>query len=105
MDEINEEKLLGYGEKLSKALIEFAPKNLRTIKFSKNHFKFSLKTLESLLESWRDRTVLSIITSDLDYEKEEYVEIINKYKNDGVIKDFKCEIYGDSYFFDHEMMI
>ena len=34
----NEEKLLGYGEKLSKALIEFAPKNLRIIKFSKYDF-------------------------------------------------------------------
>ena len=84
-DEIksDEERRLEYGEKLSKALIEFAPKNLRTIKFSKDDFKFSLKTLESLLESWKGRTVLSIITSDLDYEKEEYIEIMNKYRNDG----------------------
>ena len=68
-------------------------------------FKFSLKTLESLLESWRNRSVLSIITSDPDYNKEEYLEIINKYKNDGVIKDFKCENYSDGYFFDHEMVM
>jgi len=101
MDEINEEKLLGYGEKLSKALIEFAPKNLRTIKFSEYDFKFSLKTLESLLEGWRGRTALSVITSDQIYEKEEYMEIINKYKNDGVIKDFKCVFYSDDYFFDY----
>jgi len=61
--------------------------------------------LESLLENWRGRTALSIITSDLDYEKGEYMEIINKCKNDGVIKDFKCKIDGDNYFFDHEMIM
>ncbi len=110
MDEDNEfksdeEKLLSYGEKLSKALIEFASNNLRIIKFSKYDFKFSLKTLEFLLENWRGRTVLSIITSDFDYKKEEYMKIINKYKNDGVIKDFKCIINSDGYLFNHEMMI
>jgi len=36
-----EENLLRYGEKLSKALIEFASKNLRKIKFSKYDFKIS----------------------------------------------------------------
>src|SRR3989337_3693007 len=106
MDEINEEKLLGYGEKFSKALIEFAPKNLRTIEFSEYDFKFSLKTLESLLEGWRGRTALSVITSDQVYEKEEYMEIINKYKNDGVIIDFKCNLHCDHfYFFNREMMM
>ena len=92
-------------EKLSKALIEFASKNLRIIKFSRYDFKFSLKTLEFLLENWRGRAALSILTSALDYEKEEYMKIINKYKNDGVIKDFKCIINSDDYLFDHEMMI
>src|SRR6266542_1944728 len=101
----DEEKLLKYGEKLSKALVEFASNNLRIIKFSKYHFKFSLKTLESLLENWRGRTALSIITSDPDYENEGYVKIINKYKNDGVIKDFIYEKFGDEYFFDHGMMM
>ncbi len=64
-----------------------------------------MKILESLLENWIGRTALSIITSDSDYEKGEYMEIINKYKNDGVIKDFKCIINSDDYFFDHEMIM
>ncbi len=102
---LDEEKLLEYGEKLSKALIEFASNNLRKIKFSQYDFKLSSKTLEFLLENWRGRNVLSIITSDLDYEKEEYVNVINKYKNDGVVKDFRCEIHSDDYLFDNEMMI
>jgi len=99
-----EEKLLQYGEKLSKALIEFAP-NLRIIKFSGYDFKFSLKTLEFLLENWKGQTAISIITSDPVYEKEEYMKIINKYKNDGVIKDFKCIINSDDYLYDHEMLM
>ena len=91
---------LEYGEKLSKALIEFSPKSLRTIKFSALDFKFSLKTLEYLLKHWKGRAALSIFTSDADYKKEEYLEIINKYMNDEVIKDFKCDdVFGDCYFF------
>ena len=85
--EQREKEKLEYGEKLSKALIDFAPKKLRAIWFSKHHFKFSLKTLETLLENWRSRTTLSIFTSDFDYRKDEYIKIINKYKNDGVIRD------------------
>src|SRR5688500_2674637 len=79
MEEIMEKILLEYGDKLSKALIEFAPRNLRTIKFSRYDLKFSLKILESLLEGWRGRTALSFITSDQVYGKEEYIEIINRY--------------------------
>ena len=51
---------LEYGEKLSKSL--------RTIKFSRWNFKFSLKILETLLDNWKGRTAPSIITSNLDYE-------------------------------------
>src|ERR1043165_5741917 len=75
-----------------------APKNLRAIKFSDLDFKFSLKTLETLLENWRGRPSLSIITSDLDYEGQEYMEIINRYKDEEVLKDFKC-IAGNRYCF------
>ena len=98
----SEKEKLEYGEKLSKALIDFAPKKLRAIWFSEFDFKFSLKTLETLLENWRSHTSLSIFTSDLDYGREEYMEIINKYKNDEVIKDFKYNY--DNCFFDREMM-
>jgi len=86
-----EEEKLEYIEKSSKALIEFAPKSLRMIKFP-NDFKFSLKTMETFLEHWRGRTGLSIVTSNFDYEKKEYMEIITKYKNDGVIKDFSIQV-------------
>ena len=103
--EPHENERLEYGEKLSNALIEFASKNLKIIKFSGFSFKFSLKTLDTLLENWRDRNVLSIITSDPDYGKEEYTEIINKYKNDGMIKDFRPSAYDDDYFSDLEMMM
>ena len=78
---------------------------MRIIKFSEYDFKFSLKTLESLLESWKGRTALSFITSDQIYKREEYMEIINKYKNDGVIIDFKCKLRCDYYFFNREMMM
>ena len=44
--------------------------------------------METFLEHWRGRTGLSIVTSNLDYEKKEYMEIITKYKNDGAVKDF-----------------
>ncbi|GBB87420.1 hypothetical protein RclHR1_01390010 [Rhizophagus clarus] len=36
-----------------------------------------------------DRPALSILTIDSTYMKEDYIKLINKYKNDGVIKDFK----------------
>ena len=74
------------------------------IKFSRKDFKFSLETLKILLKSWRGHTSLSILTSDADYEKEEYMEIVDKYKNDEVIEDFKCNVQY-YYFFNHEMMM
>ncbi|CAG8641956.1 20026_t:CDS:2 [Rhizophagus irregularis] len=46
------------------------------------------KKLEAFLIKWRGRPALSIITSDHVYKEENYVKLINKYKNDGVIKNF-----------------
>ncbi|CAG8458406.1 6643_t:CDS:2 [Funneliformis mosseae] len=91
---INEEEIkFASGEKLSNALIKSAPNNLRDIRFGEFHsfypgFKFSLKTLETFLENWRGRIPLSIMTSDPHYKGEEYMEIIDRYKDDGVIRDF-----------------
>ena len=85
------------GEKLLEALIRSAPINLREIRFFRG-FKFSLKNLEEFLEKWRGRPALSIITSDPIYNGEDYIKLINKYKNDGAIKDFKRYSASNIYF-------
>ncbi|RIA98964.1 hypothetical protein C1645_812141 [Glomus cerebriforme] len=76
-------------EKLLKALIRSASINLREIKFFEQHFKFSLETLEDFLENWRGRPALTIFMYASGYEEKEYTGIINKYKDEGVIKDFR----------------
>ncbi len=90
------ERILEKGEELLKILIRSSSTNLREIRFFDN-FKFSLKSLEEFLEKWRDRPALSILTCDPIYIEDEYVKLINKYKNDGVIKDFKYFTYYHSY--------
>ncbi|RIA79555.1 hypothetical protein C1645_63247 [Glomus cerebriforme] len=82
------EKILENGEELLNILIRSAPTNLREIRFF-DDFKFSLKALEEFLEKWRGRPALSIVTSDHIYNTEYYINLIKKYKNDGVIKDFR----------------
>ncbi|GBC07417.1 hypothetical protein RclHR1_07450005 [Rhizophagus clarus] len=93
-EEITSEKIVENGEELLKVLINSAPNNLKEIRFY-NDFKFSLESLEEFLEKWRGRSALSILTSDSIYERENYKELINKYKNEGVIKDFKCSLQID----------
>ena len=78
-----------------KVLNRSAPINLREIRF---HYKFSLETLEEFLENWKGRPALSILTSNHGYENEEYIEIVSRYKNDGVLKDFKCVSIRDMDF-------
>ncbi|UZO04406.1 uncharacterized protein OCT59_024792 [Rhizophagus irregularis] len=85
-----EEKILESGEEILKILISSASNNLREIRFF-NNFKFSLGTLENFLENWRGRPALSILTSSTIYEEEDYKNLIDDYKNDGVIKTFKYE--------------
>src|SRR5437016_576546 len=80
------------GEELSKVLIRSAPTNLKELRFF-NDFKFSLESLEKFLEEWRGRPALSILTPNSIYKGEDYIKLINKYKNDGVIKYFRCESY------------
>ncbi len=86
----DEEKILENGEELLKALAKSASTNLREIRFF-NYFKFSLKDLEEFLEKWKGRSALSILTTDTTYQGNDYIKLINKYQNDGVIKAFRCE--------------
>ena len=86
--------MLSNGKELLKVLIRSAPTKLRELRLY-NHFKFSLESLEKFLEEWRGRPALSILTSDSIYKGENYIKLINKYKNDGIIKDFKCKSYID----------
>jgi hypothetical protein len=93
------EKIFEYGEELSKILIRSSSTNLREIRFF-DQFKLSLKILEEFFENWRGRPALSILTSDPIYGTEDYVKLINKYKNDdGVIKDFRCELFRRYVYF------
>ncbi|GES74753.1 hypothetical protein GLOIN_2v1764020 [Rhizophagus clarus] len=86
-----EKTLLENGENLLKALISSTPTNLKEIRFFYD-YKFSLEALEKFLENWKG-CALSILTCDPIYNEENYTDLINKYKNNGVIKDFryKCE--------------
>ncbi|RIA98934.1 hypothetical protein C1645_587756 [Glomus cerebriforme] len=84
----NEEKVSD-GEGLLEIFIRSAPSSLREIRFF-DHFKLSLETLETFLIKWKSRPALSILTSDYIYGEENYTTLINKYKNNGVIKDFSC---------------
>ena len=77
-----------YDAELLKVLNRSAPINLREIRFF-NDLQFSLETLEAFLGKWKGQP-LSILTTDTTYEGDDYMKLINKYKNDGVIKDFKC---------------
>ncbi|CAG8656424.1 20869_t:CDS:2 [Rhizophagus irregularis] len=93
------EKALMYGEILLKILISSAPSNIKEIRFY-GDFKFSLEALEEFLRKWEGCT-LSILISSYNlqynsiYEEEDYKKLINKYKNNGVIKDFRGESHMD----------
>ncbi|RIA98966.1 hypothetical protein C1645_588243 [Glomus cerebriforme] len=91
IDEMEEshERLSASREELLKILIRSASFNLREINFFE-YFKFTLETLENFLENWRGRCALSIFVPDFDdHEEEKYTDMINRFKNDGVLKDFK----------------
>jgi hypothetical protein len=90
-----DEKRMEYGKELLKILIRSAPTNFKEIRFYEN-FRFSLENLEEFLEKWRGRSALSIFTSDSIYEGEDYKKLINKYKIEGVIKDFEHSLYDSA---------
>ncbi|EXX57707.1 uncharacterized protein OCT59_010146 [Rhizophagus irregularis] len=93
----NELKSNEADEELLDILIRSAPTYLKEIRFL-DHFSFSLEKLEAFLIKWRGRPALSIITSDHVYKEENYVKLINKYKNDGVIKNFNRVYKLNVYF-------
>ncbi|GBB87436.1 hypothetical protein RclHR1_01390026 [Rhizophagus clarus] len=96
-----EEEYLENGKELLKILSRSAPINLREIRFLYD-YKFSLKTLEEFLEKWKG-CALSILTCDPIYKEENYVKLIKKYKNNGVIRDFRCENFANIVNFDFKM--
>jgi hypothetical protein len=85
------------GEELLKALIRSAPTNLREIRFFKD-FHFSLGDLEEFFKNWKDRPALSILTSEPLYKEEDYMILINKYKDNGIIKDFRSVVGENIYY-------
>ncbi|CAG8711299.1 19905_t:CDS:1 [Rhizophagus irregularis] len=89
------EDYLKYGKELLKILIRSAPTNFKEIRFDSD-FKFSLEMLEEFLENWRGRRALSLFTNDPIYIGEDYTELINKYKSNGVVKDFEYSRYVGS---------
>jgi hypothetical protein len=92
------EQMLEKGNTLLRILLRSAPMNLREIRFFDN-FKFSLKNLEEFFKKWKCRSALSIFTSDPIYRTEEYIRLINKYKNMGIIKEFKCDYSNSTIYF------
>ncbi|CAB4442345.1 unnamed protein product [Rhizophagus irregularis] len=86
------EEILENREEILKILNRSAPTNLREIRFF-DEFNVSLEALEEFLEKWRDRPALSVLTSNYNYEGEDYKNLINKYKNNGVIKSFRYESF------------
>src|ERR1044072_9530396 len=74
---------LEYTENLLNVLIKAAPVNLKKIWFSYD-IEFSVKILETFLEKWRGRPAISLYY--LKYRGSDYVNLINKYENEGVIK-------------------
>ncbi|GET04870.1 hypothetical protein GLOIN_2v1764020 [Rhizophagus clarus] len=95
-ESIYNEKILEYGEILLKMLISSTPTNLKEIRFY-GDFKFSIEALEEFLRNWKGRS-LSILTFNFMllsniYEVGDYKKLIDEYKNNGVIKDFRCESF------------
>ncbi|CAB4426092.1 unnamed protein product [Rhizophagus irregularis] len=98
----NYEDDLKDGGELLKILVRSAPTNFKEIRFG-SEFKFSLEMLEEFLENWRGRSELSLFTIDPIYISGDYTKLINKYKIDKVIKDFKYlsnEYYRFNYCID-----
>ncbi|CAB4442515.1 unnamed protein product [Rhizophagus irregularis] len=80
-----------YGWKLLRLLIRSAPTNLKEIRIH-NGYSFSLNSLKKFLGKWKDRPALSILIFDTwesIYMGEYYIKLINRYKSNGIIKDFK----------------
>ncbi|PKC58524.1 hypothetical protein RhiirA1_470836 [Rhizophagus irregularis] len=80
-----------YGGKLLRLLIKSAPTNLKEIRIH-NGYSFSFNSLKKFLGKWKNRPALSILIFDTwqsTYMGEYYINLINRYKSNGIIKDFK----------------
>jgi hypothetical protein len=91
-DSVYKKKILKYSEKLLKILISSTLTKLKEIRFC-GDFEFSLKAMEEFLRQW-EGCDLSILASNLIYEKRKYAKLIKKYKKNRVIKDFICDSFS-----------
>ncbi|RIA82753.1 hypothetical protein C1645_834883 [Glomus cerebriforme] len=89
-------EILENGEELLKTLIRTAPANLKEIRLF-DYYKISLQVLEEFFKEWRGRPALSILTNDTIYRGEDYMKLVNEYKSDGVIKDFRFVSRNEMY--------
>jgi hypothetical protein len=81
--------LLNYGETLLKVLNSSTTTNIKEIRFC-GKLKFSLEALEEFLSKRKGCALSTITTTTCIYRKDDdHEKLINKYKNNGVIKDFK----------------
>ncbi|RIA81161.1 hypothetical protein C1645_881758 [Glomus cerebriforme] len=91
------EEILEYEIELLKVLIRSAPTNLKEFRFI-DDFEISLQALEEFLKQWKGRPALSILTTCHIYNGEDYKRLINKYKNEEVIKDFRVVSQYEIYY-------
>ncbi|GBC32222.1 hypothetical protein GLOIN_2v1764020 [Rhizophagus irregularis DAOM 181602=DAOM 197198] len=91
-DELTHEGMLENGEYLLEILISSTPINIKEFRFC-GDFVFPLEALEKFLETRKGCALSMILTSESTYKGDDYVKLINRYKNNGVIKDFKCGSY------------
>jgi hypothetical protein len=87
---------------LLKKLVKYAPKSLREIRLF-NDWKITANDLELFLEKWRGREpiilYLFLDLNDSDYFNNNLLNILKKYKMEGVIKNYRCDDeYQDFYF-------
>ncbi|EXX69913.1 uncharacterized protein OCT59_026620 [Rhizophagus irregularis] len=85
------------GRELLKILVRSAPTNLREIRFFEE-FQFTLKNLETFFKNWKNRPALTILTSDPMYKGDDYMKLIDKYKEIGVVKEFRCDSEINIYY-------
>uniref|UniRef100_U9T6H3 F-box domain-containing protein n=1 Tax=Rhizophagus irregularis (strain DAOM 181602 / DAOM 197198 / MUCL 43194) TaxID=747089 RepID=U9T6H3_RHIID len=91
-EDITQEIFLENGENLLEILISSTPINIKEFRFC-GDFDFPLETLEKFLETRKGCALSLVLTPESIYEGDDYVTLINKYKNNGVIKDFRYDSY------------
>ncbi|RIA99413.1 hypothetical protein C1645_869980 [Glomus cerebriforme] len=87
---------------LLEKLAKLAPKSLREIRIF-NDWKISANDLELFLENWRGRESIILYffmdLKDCDYFSDCLLNILIKYREEGIIKNYRCDDeYQDFYF-------